>query len=364
MTIDSEKNCIPILIPAYEPDDRLITLLETIPLEENFLVLVDDGSGENYNEIFEKATEMIGKNGHVIRYDVNQGKGYALKTGFSWMIENLPKLVGTVTADSDGQHSIASITDVANKLAQCPDSLIMGCRQFKLDNVPLLSRLGNIPMITLMRYLGGVKVSDTQTGLRGIPAAFMKQLLDVKNNRFGFETEMLIQTSGNFPIEEVPIETIYDSKENHQTHYKPFKDSVVIIGILMRRFIKYLFSSLSSSAIDLGLFTLFCHMFKGSGSIWYITEATVLARVISAIYNYFINYKLVFNSKASKLESAVKYIGLVLCVMVASSAFTTLGVKLIPALPETVVKVVVDVFLFLINYKVQQAFVYKSKNVK
>lgn len=360
MKIDSENNRIPILIPAYEPDERLISLLESMPIEDNFLVLVDDGSGSDYDAIFDKSAELIGENGIVIRYEINQGKGYALKTGFKWMLDNLPHLVGTVTADSDGQHTISSINDVAVKLVECPKSLIMGCRQFKLDNVPVLSRIGNIPMITLMRYLGGVKVSDTQTGLRGIPAEFMEQLLEVKNNRFGFETDMLLMTTGNFPIEEIPIETIYDSKENHQTHYKPFKDSMVIIGILLRRFIKYVFSSLSSSIIDLCFFTLFCHLLRGSGDLRYITEATILARIISATYNYIINYKIVFKSKASKLESALKYIGLAVCVMIASSVFTTLGVKYIPVLPETVIKIVVDTILFLINYKVQQIFVYKK----
>ena len=65
------------LIPAYCPEDRMIDLLKKLS-ELNFSVLViDDGSGENYDAIFNKASQYA----DVKRYQNNRGKGEALKYG-------------------------------------------------------------------------------------------------------------------------------------------------------------------------------------------------------------------------------------------------------------------------------------------
>ena len=82
-----------------------------------------------------------------------------------------------------------------------------------------------------MKYLTGITVSDTQTGLRGIPAAFMQELLMVKGERFEFETNMLLETKvRRVSIIEVPIKTIY-IEENKTSHFNPIKDSIKIYMI-------------------------------------------------------------------------------------------------------------------------------------
>ena len=77
----------------------------------------------------------------------------------------------------------------------------------------------------------------------------MNELLEVPGERFEFETQMLIESVDRYPIIEVPIETIYDSKENHQSHFNPFRDSIKIYKILAKQFVRYLISSLSSSVM-------------------------------------------------------------------------------------------------------------------
>jgi putative flippase GtrA len=218
----------------------------------------------------------------------------------------------------------------------------------------------------VLSYVSGVRVSDTQTGLRGIPRAFMRDLLDVPGERFEFETQMLLETAGRYPIEEVPIRTIYDSKENHQTHFNPLKDSVRIYRILGAKFIKYLFASLSSCVIDLVLFALFCRLLKGAmptapaplNRIPYVAAATILARVLSATYNFTMNYKVVFRSREKVGGSAAKYIALALVQMLLSAVLVTGGTALLPMLPEVLVKAVVDTVLFLVSYYVQRKYVF------
>ena len=77
-----------------------------------------------------------------------------------------------VTADADGQHAPEDILNVARAAAAHPGALVMGARQFS-EQVPLRSRLGNNATKIVMRIVAGQRLSDTQTGLRGIPARLL-----------------------------------------------------------------------------------------------------------------------------------------------------------------------------------------------
>lgn len=347
---------VPVIIPSYEPDEKLIKLLGDLR-NEGFrnLILVDDGSGEVYKHFFEQAES--GFDCDVMHHAVNLGKGRALKTAFNYVLQKFPDAPGCITADSDGQHSPECILSCAKALLEHPDALIMGCRCFDKENVPARSEFGNKCTRVVMKYLAGVSVSDTQTGLRGIPAFFMKELLSVKGERFEFETNMLLETKADkISIVEVPIQTIY-IEENKTSHFNPVKDSIKIYMV----FGKFLFSSLSSSVVDLVLFSLFCYLLKGRqwGSITYLTAATVFARVLSAIYNYSLNYKVVFQSKSSLPSTMVRYF-LLAVVQMSLSAF--LVNKLYPLFggAEVLVKIPVDVFLFFISFFIQREFVYSG----
>lgn len=346
---------IPLIIPSYEPDEKLIKLLADLQKDgyENILI-VDDGSAEGYQPVFEQAEKEF--SACVLHHPVNRGKGRALKTAFAYVLQNMPEAVGCITADSDGQHTPECIRMCAEALLQNQDSLIMGCRCFDQEDVPARSEFGNKCTRLVMKYMAGVSVSDTQTGLRGIPAAFMKELLSVKGERFEFETNMLLETGTHkIPIVEVPIKTIY-IEENKSSHFNPIKDSVRIYMM----FGKFLFSSLSSSVVDLALFSLLCFLLKGKqwGAISYIIVSTVLARILSAAYNYFINYKVVFQSRNSVKSTLVRYGVLAVCQMLCSALLVETFYPLFHG-PEVLVKVPVDVALFFISFFIQREFVYR-----
>jgi len=228
---------IPVIIPSYEPDDRLITLLDEFrEAGLTDVILVDDGSGEDYKAIFEMAKKEYGC--IVLKHAVNQGKGRGLKTAFNYCLNEYPDMIGCITADSDGQHSVGCIKRCMAALEEHPDALILGVRDFSLDNVPWKSRMGNTITSYICKILEGVEVSDTQTGLRGISREFMKVCMNVEGERFEFETRMLIATKNTCEIVEVPIETIYDSKENHQSHFNPVKDSIRVYKVFEKSFAK------------------------------------------------------------------------------------------------------------------------------
>ena len=355
---------IPIVIPSYEPDDRLIALLEDFNAKDmGPVIIVNDGSSEEYDPIFKKAEELItARGGKLISYRPNRGKGRALKTAFAYIKDNMPEALGCVTADSDGQHTPECITNIINTLKANPDNLILGVRQFNKKDIPWKSWYGNTITITVFSYVAGMRVSDTQSGLRGIPFKFMTELIDCKGERFEYEMQMLLECAGRYNLTEVPIKTVYDSKENHQTHFNPFKDSIRIYRILGRKFFKFVFASLSSFVIDILLFHLLVLLLKDSFAAVYVTIATVGARVISAVYNYLINYKFVFKSKASKTTSLTKYALLAVIQMCLSAGIVTGIVLLFPGCNETLVKAIVDTILFLVSYSIQQKFVFSSKS--
>ena len=143
---------------------------------------------------------------------------------------------------------------------------------------------------------------------------------------------------------------------NQNTH--SLVDSILIYKIFGVMFLKYVFSSLSSCVIDLILFAFFCKLLRGGGGSWYVMAATVAARVISAVYNYLINYRFVFRSNKSYSGSAMRYATLAIIQMCASALLVTGGVMLFRGVSETLIKVVVDGCLFFISYYVQRKVVF------
>ncbi len=348
---------VPIIIPSLEPDERLPALVAELKKSElSPIVIVDDGSGEGYRAVFD---ELEGQGCTVLRHEVNRGKGRALKTAFAYLIDAYPDMIGCVTADSDGQHSPECIAKCKDALQKHTNSLVLGVRDFSGEDVPTKSRYGNNLTKWICKHLCGVNVSDTQTGLRAIPTEFMKELLELEGERFEFETRMLLAAKGKFPIFEVPIKTIYDSKENHTTHFNPVKDSIRIYKIFFGEIGKFLLSSLSSCVIDLVLFWLFTLVFAEL-SIYYAAIATVLARVISATYNYLVNYILVFRSNASHKKSTLRYVLLAIVQMSLSAAAVTCLTFILPMIPDLAVKIPVDTVLFFASYLIQKKFVYSK----
>ncbi|MDD6491415.1 MAG: glycosyltransferase [Firmicutes bacterium] len=356
MEQDKARWEVPIIIPAYEPDEKMPGLLKKLR-ETGFknIVVVDDGSGEEYARFFREAKEVYGC--RVLHHAVNQGKGRALKTAFNYCLQEFKEMPGVITADSDGQHSPECILLCVDAMLANPGALILGCRCFEGDDVPVRSEFGNKCTRVVMRYLTGIMVSDTQTGLRGIPASFLEQLLKVKGERFEFETNMLLETkSRKIPIVEVPIRTIY-IEENKTSHFNPIRDSVKIYLI----FGKFLFSSLSSSVVDLALFSLFCYLLKDRqwGRINYIMASTVFARILSALYNYSLNLKVVFQSEGSIRSTLPKYVLLAVVQMSLSALMVGYLYPLFGGV-EVLVKIPVDVLLFFLSFVIQREFVYSE----
>ncbi|MCI9279210.1 MAG: glycosyltransferase [Bacilli bacterium] len=343
-----------VIIPAYKPDKKIMSAFME-KLEKNFekIVIIDDGSGEEYQSFFQ---EYHKKGITVLRNHINLGKGRAIKYAFNYCLNTYDTMVGTVTADCDGQHSVEDIKKCCQSLIKNPESLIIGTRNFDLENVPFKSRYGNKITRNMFSIFVGIKITDTQSGLRAFGKSTMKKFLDVSGERYEYETNMLIACKEKeIKIEEVPIKTIYIG-ENETSHFNPIRDSILIYKL----FIKYIMASLSSFLVDILLFTLFLKLLPeiNFGMITSIVVASLLARTASSIYNFKINEKIVFKNKSK--NSLIKYFILVIIQMFVS-AFVVSGLFKMTHLNSTLLKIMVDLVIFVINFIIQREWVFKKK---
>ena len=117
------------------------------------------------------------------------------------------------------------------------------------------------------------------------------------------------------------------------------------------KIIKYGFSSGSSLIIDLSFFAIFNYFFNN------VFFATILARIISSLYNYFVNSRFVFKSYSR--SSIIKYYVLVIIQMFASAIFVSILCNFIKNINQTFIKLFVDIIIFIVNYFVQKEVVFK-----
>ena len=339
---------IVILIPAYKPEKEIMMdFIKDLHKKFENIVIVDDGSGKEYSEFF---TELENLGLKIIYHDVNKGKGRALKTGTEFILQKYDDILGIVTADCDGQHCVEDIEKCAIKLREYPDTLVLGCRDFDDPQVPPRSKFGNKLTRGVFKAFIGLNITDTQSGLRAYGPDLMKKFLNTKGERYEYETNTLIDCKTyDIEIKEVTIQTVY-IKNNEGSHFNPIKDSIRIYKL----FLKYILASASSFLIDITLFTIFVNILQIDNRIMI---ATILARIISSIYNFVVNAKLVFKKKNK--TSIIRYFILVIVQMFISG----MGVTFIANnthINETVIKVIVDIIIFIANFIIQREWVFKK----
>jgi len=160
-----------VLIPAYRPDDKLLTLVRDLRAAGlDRIVVVDDGSEDQSAAIF---ADVRIHQVPVVTHVVNQGKGRALKSGLNYILEHALGDAGVITADADGQHKLEDILKIAQAMALDPEAFVLGVRKFTGD-VPWRSKFGNRLTRLVYTAVNGIDIRDTQTGLRGLPVGHLR----------------------------------------------------------------------------------------------------------------------------------------------------------------------------------------------
>ncbi|MEV5041121.1 bifunctional glycosyltransferase family 2/GtrA family protein [Microbacterium sp. LMI1x-1-1.1] len=339
-----------VLIPAYEPGDALLDLLRDLASAApgTPIILVDDGSGPAYDAVFAEAASL---GATVLGHVRNRGKGAALRTGLDHAAQAFPG-DAVVTADADGQHTARDIVRVGHATVAAEaggdPAMVLGCREVDRPGNPLRSRIGNRAARAAFRASAGWSLSDTQTGLRGIPAVMLPWLRAQRGDRFEYEQNILLRCRRDgWRTLEVPIETVYLAG-NASSHFRPIIDTLRV-GMPL---VLFAASSLASFALDAVLLLVF-HAVTGA-----LAPSIIAARVVSASVNFAVNRRVVFRGEARGplLRQAGRYAALAAVLLATNvawmSGLTALGLGLVPA------KVATEAALFALGYLIQRRVVF------
>ena len=354
-----------VLIPTLDPDRRLCGIVDGLRARGVAeIIVVDDGSSPGCGPVF---AELEQKPGCVlVRHGVNRGKGAALRTAFMKYLSEHPDGPGCVTADDDGQHSVDDIVNLVEKFRADPESLLLGRRDFSQGNVPWKSRVGNVLTRAVFRLLAGIRIGDTQTGLRAIPAEVMESSLSIRGDRFEFETEMLLRAwDAGIRFREIPIRTVY-AENNAGTHFRPVRDAVriyrAIFAHLFRQLFHFVLTAMSSALVDFLLFFLLTQLFTAENRKMQICVAAAAARACSAALNFTLNRYWVFYAaprhRTAFCSSALGYLLLCLAIFGASTGLVLLAARAVPYKLLPYVKAAIDTALFVVSYLCQKLLVF------
>ena len=221
-------NKIIIVIPAFNPLQLFIPFVQKlIMLQPKKIIIVNDGSNVRYANIFEElATHSLC---HIIQYEQNMGKGFAIKTALQYIVKNEKDFAGVLTTGADNQHKIEDIQKIVETKDLFSDGLIIGVREFRHKELPISNFLGNRVASMLFEFLFHKRLLDIQSGLRYIPRKEVFWVKKVSGQRFNFDTNMLIAAiRRKVPIYEVPIGEA-KMKKNSFTYYDEILNTKMIL---------------------------------------------------------------------------------------------------------------------------------------
>ena len=345
----SKENQV-VLIPAYKPQVMLNTISRELLHQGYDVVVIDDGSGEGYNHIFSELPLDV----KIIMHSSNRGKGAALKTGFQYIQENYPDSQGVIMADADGQHLVSDIKKTGDRLYNKNNPIIIGGRRFD-ENVPLHNRLGNTLTRWIFSLMTGVKIYDTQTGLRAFSMATLPALLEIPGDRYEYEMNVLLWAAKNkVHLEEVEIRTVY-LDDNYSSHFRVIRDSVLIYS----KILKFGLSSTVSYTIDFGMLFLLRSLTRGLGDALSLLVSATGARITSSTCNFTMNKRLVFKSEEKTGKEASQYFFLAGTMLLVNYSLLYL-LNILMGWPLWTAKLTVEALLFTSSYAVQKKFIFKA----
>lgn len=337
-----------VIIPAYQPDRRLLEVLQGLAASSCLVLLIDDGSGARYRALFDEASQM--KHVSVLRHAANLGKGAALRTGFNHALCNTREPI--VTADADGQHTPEDILSIAAVAHEAPEHLVLGARAIG-NSAPARSRFGNRLTCMVFRLIHGLALQDTQTGLRGVPRRLAEAMLTTTATGYELETDMLIAARRlDVPMREVPVPGRY-LDGNAASHFNPLLDSMRIYFVLLR----FGAASLATAVVDNLAF--FAALSLGTAP----SLAQFLARAAAVALYFSLNRNMVFLSARRDGGVLGRYLGVVavsgwVSYLSLMTLHATFGIPLVGA------KLLAETAIFFANFVLLRDFVFRPSKPK
>jgi glycosyltransferase involved in cell wall biosynthesis len=153
------------VLPAYNEEKRIKNIIIKTKRYVDKIIVVDDGSKD-------KTTEISKQSGaEVIRYEKNQGVGYATRVGLKRAISLKPDTI--IFLDADGQHDPKYIPQFIKAIEDGADYV---CGWRDLSNYPPSRKIGNWGLRFLTNLLCYTGIKDTECGYRAMTLNAAKKI--------------------------------------------------------------------------------------------------------------------------------------------------------------------------------------------
>ena len=326
-----------VLIPAYKPDEELIKLVNEIHGHRLSILIVDDGSGEEYGHIFNRISE----NAIVIHSPSNEGKGNALKRGMEAVKEYYPDCEYFITADSDGQHKVEDILRVRERLHD-GEQIVLTTRKFRKDT-PARSMFGNVLSRWIYTIITGHYLSDNQSGLRGFHSDNIEWLLKVPGTKYDYEINVIFYADKqHIKIDTVPIEALYIDG-NKSSHFSPVADTFRIY----RRLFTSARASIMSSAISMMIMIALSVVYGYGYCLFTVPLLGISVAMFALVFNRIIFRNVNYRDGARML----------LCTAMRFVIYTLvcfLSGRFIPQIPMAVVFILTVIIIIPVKYNLHR----------
>ncbi|TFF97908.1 MAG: glycosyltransferase family 2 protein [Promethearchaeota archaeon] len=199
---------ISIILPLYNEEKTIKTILENLPHHHLIEIIVVDDHSED-NSLKEIRQANLPRKIKIIKHNQNMGYGGALLTG----IKNaMGKII--VTMDSDGQHSSDDIFNLVKPIVEGDADLSIGSRYLGkyFYKLPITTRFGESLLEKLLQILFNIKIKNNQNGFRAFDRKINYLFTNMNYYGYAFCTELIIKTKlEGYRIKECPIK-VYDRK--------------------------------------------------------------------------------------------------------------------------------------------------------
>jgi glycosyltransferase involved in cell wall biosynthesis len=180
------RRCLSVIIPCYNEQGTiasLIALVQSSPWVQEIIV-VDDGSQDKSREILEAISDPQVR---VIMHTVNQGKGAALRTGFSHATSEF-----VIVQDADLEYDPSEYPLVLEPLLDNRADVVFGSRFLSGRPHRVLyfwHSLGNRFLTLMSNMFTDLNLTDMETCYKCFRREVI-QAIDIEEDRFGFEPEI------------------------------------------------------------------------------------------------------------------------------------------------------------------------------
>lgn len=216
-----------VVAPTYNNARTLGGVIDGVRALGLPMIVVNDGSTDATADVLEARAgddSVI-----VVAHERNRGKAAALRSGFARAGD--AGYTHAVSIDTDGQHDPAEIPKLLERARQSPQSLILGLRDESAPGYPSKSRLGRRVSNLFIRMECGLRVEDSQCGLRVYPLGLVRAVRATAG-RFGFETEIVTRAGwAGCEVIEVPVACRYLPPGERVSHLNPLVDTLRGFGM-------------------------------------------------------------------------------------------------------------------------------------